>query len=164
MKNRIFAVAALLSVLALFLSGCASWFYKPVYVISLHEFEDQRLATGLVVQVKDRDYRNPRSVKRFPFLDSRSFYRAELTGPDEEGRYGVRLYTTRWSVGPMRQAANSNYGQIFAVVVDGMYAGTSQFNREMCQGAVCELAKLWTKREAELIVSHVEANYKHNSK
>ena len=152
--------------MALLLCGCQTWHkltYTPVYVISLHEFEDQKVATDLVTAVTDRDYKHPRSVKRFPFLDSRSFPAGEVTGPDENGRYGIRLFTNRWSVGPMQQTSNSNYGSYFAVVIDGMYAGASRFNREMCRGAVCELDKLWNRREAEKIVEHLDGNYRYNN-
>ncbi|MBO7741594.1 MAG: hypothetical protein J6S21_03485 [Victivallales bacterium] len=152
--------------LLLFFCGCSTWEnyrYTPVYVISLHEFESQRVTSDLVTAVTDRDHSNPRSVKRFPFLDSRSFPSGEVTGPDENGRYGIRLFASRWSVGTMQQTASSNYGAYFAVVIDGMYAGASRFNREMCNSMVCELDKLWNRREAERIVEHIERNYRKNN-
>ncbi len=142
--------------------GCRS---RPnIYVLSLHEFTSRSITSGLVVQIKDQDYDHERSVQRFPFLNSASFPRGEVYGPDKRGRYGIRLEVERYSLQNFHTVATARYGQYFAVVVDGAYVGCSRFTADMRTGNICTIEPIWNNRfEAQQIVDNLAYNFDTNN-
>ena len=143
-----------------FLCSC----YTPAFVVSLHEFSDQRLKTNLNEQVRDTQFSNPRTIKRFPFLHSRAFCAGEMYGPAKNGKYGLKLQIDRWYAGAMSQVAGDYLGCPYAVSVDGLYVGMSHFTREMRDRGICEIEPIFSKNEAQKIIEYLEKNYEHFNK
>ena len=112
-----FAIALLL--LGMLLASCNT--YKPVFVLSLHEFANPQVSTSLSKQVRNSNRELQYTIKNFPFLSARSFLDAEPYGPDKDGFYGLRIKVDIWNLGAMRHTAGSNLGLVYAVVVDGTY-------------------------------------------
>ena len=150
---------ALFSLSLVLLVSCQS--YQPAFVLSLHEFEEPQLVTNLSKTVRDPTRQFSHTIRNLSFLDARTFLYGELVGPNEQGRYGLRIHFDRWYLGAMHQAAGSNLGMVYAVVVDGMYVGYSHFNKAMRDTDVLEIAPLWSLRDAQLILDALPKNYKH---
>lgn len=143
----------------LLLASCKS--YEPVFVLSLHEFEESQMATKLSRTVRDPTRQFSHTIRRLSFLDARNFLFGEIYGPNEEGRYGLRIQVDRWYLGAMHQTAGSNLGLIYAVVVDGMYVGYSHFNKSMRDTDILEIDPLWSLRDAQLLLDSLPKNYQH---
>lgn len=152
-----------LAALAGALVSCKTYFYTPVYVVTLHEFSEQEFSGNLVVRVKDGNNQNPRSIRRFPFLNSGNFYQGEIYGPEANGKYGVRLSVDPFGAHNLNTAATENLGQLFSIVVDGTFVGFSPFTDEMKNGSTVVLAPLWSQAEAQLIVDHIKPNFNKNT-
>ena len=154
----------LLPLLVLLATSCQEFdnpFYEPVFVLSLHEFENPMLAKSkLVTHVQDTNLHHERSIRRFPFLDARHCPEAKMYGPAQNGLYGIHLHVSPWQVHAMQQIAGNNAGLIYAVAVDGMYVGYSHFTREMIVGDVCTIEPIWTEQQARNIVEHVHRNFR----
>lgn len=146
-----------LAAMALLLCSC----YHPAFVLSLHEFSDAQLKTNLNHTVRDNNFLNPRTIRRFPFLHSRAFCGGEMYGPDKKGRYGLRLQVDRWNLDAMKQVAGNYYGMLYAVSIDGIYVGSSHFNRSMRDTPVCEIEPIFTRNEAEKTIEYLQKNYEH---
>lgn len=149
-----FAIALLL--LGMLLASCNT--YKPVFVLSLHEFANPQVNTSLSKQVRNSNRELQYTIKNFPFLSARSFLDAEPYGPDEDGFYGLRIKVDIWNLGAMRHTAGSNLGLVYAVVVDGTYVGTSHFTPQMRDGDILVIEPLWNEYEATKIAEHVRLN------
>ena len=157
MKIRCYSLPLLAAVLLL--ASCKS--YQPAFVLSLHEFEEPQLVTNLSKTVRDPTRQFSHTIRKFSFLDARNFLFGELYGPNEQGRYGLRIQVDRWYLGAMHQTAGANLGLVYAVVVDGMYVGYSHFNKTMRDTDVLEIEPLWSLRDAQLILDSLPKNYKH---
>ena len=149
-----------LSILALVLfASCVT--YKPVFVLTLHEFASASVATRLSKQVRNANRELQYTIRQSPFLDARCFCGGEVYGPNEDGFYGIRVNVDMWNIGVMHQMAGSNLGMVYAVVVDGTYIGTSHFTTEMRDGDVLVIEPLWNLYDATKIVEHFKDNQAH---
>lgn len=144
------------------LASCQS--YRPVFVLSLHEFEEPEMVTNLSKTVRDPTRQFSHTIRRNSFLNAKNFLGGEVTGPNAQGRYGVRIQVDRWYLGAMRQLAGANLGLVYAVVVDGIYVGYSHYNRSMRDSAILEIEPLWNLRDAQMIVENLRPNYEHYNK
>ena len=160
MKLRYYSILFALGLLLL--GSCNT--YQPVFVLSLHEFAEPQIATRLSKNVQDPTRQFSHTIQNFPFLDSRSFLFGELYGPNEQGRYGLRIQVDRWHQGTMHQEAGANLGLVYAVVMDGMYVGYSHFNKTMRDTEILEIDPLWNLRDAQMILDSIPKNYKHFDK
>lgn len=146
----------------LLLVSCRS--YKPAFVLSLHEFNEPQVVTNLSQTVKDPTRQFSHTIKKFPFLNARDFLFGEISGPNAQGRYGLRIQVDRWRLGTMHQTAGMNLGLVYAVIVDGMYVGYSHFNKAMRDTGVLEIDPIWSLRDAQMILDSMPKNYKHFNK
>ncbi|MBR6470976.1 MAG: hypothetical protein IKS83_04205 [Victivallales bacterium] len=147
--------------IALLLLGVSCKTYHPAFVLSLHEFEDPKIATRLSKTVQDPTRQFSHTIRRYAFLDARSFLGGEIYGPDENGRYGLRIAVDQWHHGIMHQTAGANLGLIYAVMMDGMYMGYSHFDKSMRDTEILEIEPLWNLRDAQMILDSIPKNYKH---
>lgn len=144
---------------ALLLASCAT--YQPAFVLSLHEFDDPQLATRLNKQVRNSSREWQYTIKKTPFLEASSFLAGEVYGPNDEGLYGLRLQIDLWHKGLMREMATANLGNVYAVVVDGTYIGTSHFSAEMRNSELLVIDPLWNLYDATKIVENLKDNQSH---
>lgn len=144
-------------------ASCASWGYHPVFTLSLHEFSDVN-GSRLTIGVKDVAHVYSRNVMKYGFLTSRDITAAEVYGPGEDGKYGLRLTINKWQVNDVRTTANTNAGVLFAVLLDGEYIDCAHFVRETYEGDSFVVEPIFTKYVAEQIADHVERNFEYFSR
>ena len=150
--------AAVMVLLPLGLSSCRSLSYNPVFTISLHEFSDVG-ESRLAMWVQDTGRKHSRRVMKYGFLTSRDITAAELTGPDEKGKYGLLLQVSPRRLNDVSTTAGSNSGMLFAVIMDGTYVGSAHFTKSSRQAGIFEVEPIFGEYVASMIVSHVEQNY-----
>lgn len=138
--------------------------YQPAFVLTLHEFDDPQMMTNLSKTVQDPTRQFSHTIRKYPFLSSRNFLDGEIYGPSENGRYGLRILVNRWDQGAMHQIAGANIGLVYAVIMDGIYAGYSHFNKSMRDSEILEIDPLWNLRDAQMILDNIPKNYKHFNK
>jgi len=161
LRNFILVCAAV----ALLVVGvsCASWGYQPVFALSLHEFSDVN-GSRLTVGVKDVAHVYSRNVMKYGFLTARDITSAEVYGPEENGKYGLRLTISPWQANDVRTTACSNSGVLFAVLLDGEYIDCAHFVRESYMGDAFVIEPIFNKYVAEQIASHAEQNFEYFSR
>ena len=158
------AILVAMSAMSLLLAvSCAGWGYHPVFTLSLHEFSDVN-GSRLTVGVKDTAHLYSREVMKYGFLTSRDITAAEVYGPAENGKYGLRLTVSVWQANDVRTTACSNSGVLFAVLLDGEYIDCAQFIRETYAGDAFVVEPVFTKYVAEQIASHAERNFEYFSR
>lgn len=163
--RALFSGAGLLIVLALAVSGLVSCQNSKdglVFVISLHELVQpgEEYDTQLVYPVSAAGGDRQLLVRRFPIVDSRFFYQAELM-PDADGVHaGVRLYIDRVGLRIWEQISGYRSGELIAVLMDGFYVGSSPLPQGYDSTGVCTIKALWSLAEAEKVVAQVKTNYK----
>lgn len=157
---------ALLAILCLlfaffFTTSCHGPAYVPAFVLSLHEFSDPSIGEGLSKSVRNtsRDLRY--TIDTVAFLDARCFLGGEVYGPDEKGKYGLRIGIDMWYLGIMHHTAGSNLGLPYAVVVDGTYIGVSHFTSEMRDQDILVIEPLWNLYDATKIAENIKSNRDH---
>ncbi|GEM_PF-3754320 len=157
---------ALLSILCLallvfFSTSCQSSSYVPAFVLSLHEFSSPTVGEGLTKGVRNssRDLRY--TIDTVAFLDARCFLDGEVYGPNEEGKYGLRISVEMWYLALMHHTAGSNLGVPYAVVVDGTYIGFSHFSPEMRDQDILIIEPLWNLYDATKIAENIKSNHDH---
>ena len=158
MKKLIVNFGILGAMLAL-MASCKS--FQPAFVLSLHEFEEPEMVTNLSKTVRDPTRQFTHTVRKYSFLNAKNFLGGELTGPNESGRYGLRIHVDRWYLGAMHQLSGANLGLVYAVVVDGIYVGYSHYNRSMRDSEFLEIEPLWSLRDAQMILDNLRPNYEH---
>ena len=89
---------------------------------------------------------------------------AEVYGPEENGKYGLRLTINMWQANDVRTTANANRGVLFAVLLDGEYVDCAHFTRETYEGDAFVVEPIFTKYVAEQIADHVERNFEYFSR
>ena len=154
---RIYSILFMASLLLL--ASCQS--YQPAFVLSLHEFEEPQVVTNLTRTVRDPTRQFSHTIRKLSFLDARNFLFGELYGPNDQGRYGLRIQVERWHLATMNQTAGTNLGMVYAVLVDGMYVGYSHFNKSLRDTNVLEIEPIWSLRDAQMILDSIPKNYKH---
>ena len=146
------------------LTGCVSR-YRPVFQISLHQYAGEELADSRVKSViRDPLTEQTRAIYRNNFLDSRRIMRGEIKEDPQTGRYGIVVYVDRFGVSTLLHLSGETPGDPFAVIIDGFFVGSGRFPKRVSNGASLELPPMWSKREATVIVEHIEKNYKHYNK
>ncbi|MBR4125111.1 MAG: hypothetical protein IKR13_02815 [Victivallales bacterium] len=160
MKKNLYSLVFVLGLLLL--ASCQT--YEPAFVLSLHEFEEPQVVTNLSRKVHDPTREFSHTIRKLSFMDARNLLFGELYGPNEQGRYGLRIQVDKWYVGAMHQTAGANLGMIYAVIVDGMYVGYSHFNKTMRDTSVLEIEPLWNLRDAQMILESIPKNYEHFNK
>ncbi len=158
------AFALLLMVGLLSLTGCVSR-YTPVFQISLHQFAGEELADSRIkTPIRDPLTEQMREIYRNSFLDSRRMVKGEVKEDPKSGRYGIVIHVDRFGVSTLLHLSGEMPGDPFAVIIDGFFVGTGRFPKRVTNGSMLELPPIWSKREATVIVEHIEKNYTHYNK
>ncbi len=153
---------ALLGLLAV-LPGCNSMRNTMVYRISLHQLTgeaENAMGSSYTMILYGTDGVTSTMVRAIPLVSSINITSAEILPTRDDRHCGIRIFFDQEGSQRWAQATGYRGGDLLAIVVDGMMAGTMQLPGHMSEQGYADLPPVWHRLEAEDIVKHAEKNYK----